>query len=80
MNMDSQEQNLAQLLDHASDYTTQGKDVPEKLAKRIAGQREAVASQRHLIKKQQGRKVDAQKKMAAKLAHYRAVRAKQEER
>lgn len=80
MNLQSQEQNLAQLLDRAADYSTQGNTVPHALTERIAKQRLVVAAQRQLLKQQQADKVDLGKQIATDLAHYQALRAKQQAR
>src|SRR5699024_4811965 len=80
MNLDSQEQNLAQLLSHAADYTTLGKGVPHNLARRIAKQRQTVTAQRQKLKQQQNRKADLGKQVAAELVRYRDLQASQRAR
>ncbi len=80
MNLDAQEQNLAQLLDHAAGYSTRGEPVPDKLGQRIAAQRQAVTAQRRLLEKQQAKRVDLDKDVKAELAHYRELRTRQQSR
>lgn len=80
LNLRSQEQNLAQLLGHAADYSRQDKPVPGALAKRITEQRQAVASQRRTLKHRRKQKTDAETRAQAELAHYRQLRARQQAR
>lgn len=80
LNLQSQEQNLAQLLDRAADYSSQGTTVPHTLTQRIAEQRQAVAAQRQLLKQQKAGKDDLGQQVKDNIAHYRALRAKQQAR
>ncbi len=77
LNLNSQEQNLAELLARAADFSRQGQPAPHALAKRIAKQRETVNAQRTLLKQQLARRTQAKKDVAAKLAHYRRLQAQQ---
>ena len=80
MNLRSQEQNLAQLLDRAADYSTQGNTVPHALTERITEQRLVVTDQRQLLKQLHANKIDLDTQVATELAHYQALRAKQQAR
>ncbi|HET6587527.1 MAG TPA: DUF4124 domain-containing protein [Oleiagrimonas sp.] len=78
MNLQSQEQNLAQLLDRAADYSSQGTTVPHALTQRIAEQSQTVTAQRQLLKQQQARKDDLGKQVKDNIAHYRTLSARQQ--
>lgn len=80
LNLQSQEQALAQLLDRAADYSSQGTPVPHTLTQRIAEQRQAVAALRQLLKQQEAGKIDLGKQVKDNIAHYRALRTKQQAR
>jgi len=74
INLRSQEQNLAQLLGHAADYSREGKPVPASLSKRITDQRLTVADQRESLKARQTHRAEAEQQAAKELAHYRQLR------
>ncbi|HET7300596.1 MAG TPA: DUF4124 domain-containing protein [Oleiagrimonas sp.] len=78
MNLQSQEQNLAQLLDRAADYSSQGETVPHALTQRIAEQSQTVAAQRQLLKQQKAGKDALGKQVESNIAHYRTLSAKQQ--
>ena len=78
INLHAQEQNLAELLAHASDLKHAGKPVPVFLTKRIDIQRSAVNQQRATLVKQQQAKQEAVKKMNERLARYRKLKAKED--
>lgn len=80
LNLDSQEHNLAQLLGNAADFSRQGKAVPHALSKRITKQRHTVNTQRQQLKRQQAKLAEARQQVAAKLAHYHALLARQKAR
>lgn len=77
LNLNSQEQNLAELLARAADFHDGGHAVPPDLQKRIVKQRQVVDTQRSLLKEQKLRLAQAKKEVAANLAHYRALQAQQ---
>ncbi|HEX7341375.1 MAG TPA: DUF4124 domain-containing protein [Rhodanobacteraceae bacterium] len=78
LNLDSQEQYLAQMLASAADYTRENKSVPRDLDKHIAGQRQIIMTQRQLLAKQQVQRTQAQQQVSVKLAHYRKLVADQQ--
>lgn len=78
MNLRSQEQNLSDLLAHAANLQAGGEKVPPALARRIATQRDAVTSQRSTLEQQQKQVAQARKDAAARIAHYRALKAQQQ--
>jgi len=77
INLHAQEQNLAELLSHVADLKHQGKPVPAYMQKRIDTQRAAVNDQRATMVKQQAAMDEAVKKVAARIARYRKLQAKQ---
>jgi len=78
INLNAQEQNLAELLGHASDLKHAGKPVPAYLTKRIDMQRTAVNQQRATLVKQQQARQEAVKEMNERLARYRKLKAEED--
>lgn len=74
-NLRSQEDSLAQLLAHAADIEQSGKPVPPYVHQRIADQRRTVNGERAALAQRRTDLVDARRQFAARLQHYRALRA-----
>ncbi|MGH8113464.1 MAG: DUF4124 domain-containing protein [Rhodanobacteraceae bacterium] len=75
-NLRSQEDTLTELLAHAADIEHSGKPVPPDVNKRIAEQRQTVSSERGAMVQRRADYANAKAQFAARLAHYRALRAK----
>ncbi|HET7359039.1 MAG TPA: DUF4124 domain-containing protein [Rhodanobacteraceae bacterium] len=78
LNLRSQEQGLADLLDNAAELERADKDVPQALATRIAAQKQAVATQRAELDRQQAAQVAAGQQAVADLQRYRKLRTQQQ--
>jgi outer membrane PBP1 activator LpoA protein len=74
-NLRSQEDSLTELLAHAADIEQSGKPVPPYVHKRIADQRQTVNSERGTLAQRRTDLVNAKQQFAARLQHYRTLRA-----
>lgn len=74
-NLRSQEDSLTELLAHAADIEQSGKPVPPYVHKRIADQRQTVNSERGTLAQRRSDLVKAREQFAARLQHYRMLRA-----
>jgi hypothetical protein len=74
-NLRSQEDSLTELLAHAADIEHSGKPVPPYVHKRIADQRQTVNSERGTLAQRRTDLVTAKQQFAARLQHYRTLRA-----
>ena len=74
-NLRSQEDSLTELLAHAADIEQSGKPIPPYVHKRIADQRQTVNSERGTLAQRQADLVNARQQFAARLQHYRTLRA-----
>lgn len=75
-NLHSQEDSLTELLAHAADIEHSGKPVPPYVSKRIADQRQTVNDERNALAQRHTDYAKAKEQFAARLEHYRALRAK----
>jgi fructose-specific component phosphotransferase system IIB-like protein len=75
-NLRSQEDSLTELLAHAADIEHSGKPVPPDVNKRIADQRRIVNDERNALIQRRADYANSKAKFAARLDHYRALRAK----
>jgi chromosome segregation ATPase len=75
-NLRSQEDSLTELLAHAADIEHSGKPVPPYVNKRIADQRRTVNGERGALAQRRADLVNARQQFAARLEHYRSLRAK----
>lgn len=75
-NLRSQEDSLTELLAHAADIEHSGKPIPPEVNKRIADQRQTVNGERDALVQRRADYANAKVKFAARLEHYRALRAK----
>jgi hypothetical protein len=76
ISLQSQEKSLAELLGHAAELESTGKEVPSQLAKRIATSRKQVEDQRAYIARKETERTDVVAKFADELAHYRELKEK----
>jgi hypothetical protein len=76
ISLQSQEKSLAELLGHAAELESTGKEVPSQLAKRIAVARKQVEDQRTYIARKETERTDVVAKFADELAHYRELKEK----
>lgn len=74
-NLRSQEDSLTELLAHAADIEQSGKPIPPYVHKRIADQRQTVNSERGTLAQRRTDLVKARQQFAARLQHYRTLRA-----
>jgi len=74
-NLRSQEDSLTELLAHAADIEQSGKPIPPYVHKRIADQRRTVNSERGTLEQRRTDLVTARHQFAARLQHYRTLRA-----
>jgi hypothetical protein len=79
MNLRSQEENLSELLSHAANIQAGGDHVPHALSKRIAEQRASVTDQRATLKHQVEEREQAEQAVQKRLAHYRQLKARQQQ-
>lgn len=75
-NLHSQEDSLTELLAHAADMEHSGKPISPYVNKRIADQRQTVNGERGTLVQRRADFANAQARFAARLTHYRALRAK----
>lgn len=75
-NLHSQEDSLTELLAHAADIEHSGKPVPAYVNKRIADQRKTVNDERSALAQRHADYAQAKAQFAARLEHYRTLRAK----
>lgn len=76
LNLKSQEENLAELLDHAAGIQSAGDTVSKALSERIAHQRAVVAEQRRTLEHQHQERQQAKQRAERQLRHYREVHAR----
>jgi len=79
INLRSQEKALTDLLARAADLENAKNPVPKFLADSIAQQRNVVAALRDTMRRQQALRSDTEHQQVGQLAHYREVRAAQEQ-
>jgi chromosome segregation ATPase len=75
-NLRSQEDSLTELLAHAADIEHSGKAVPPYVNKRISDQRKTVNDERSALAQRHADYAHAKAQFAARLEHYRTLRAK----
>jgi len=76
ISLQSQEKSLSELLGHAAELESTGKEVPSQLAKRIASSRKQVEDQRAYIGRKETERTDTVAKFEVELTHYRELKDK----
>lgn len=76
ISLQSQEKSLSELLGHAAELESTGKEVPSQLAKRIGSMRKQVEDQRNYIARKETERTDTVAKFEVELAHYRELKDK----
>lgn len=76
ISLQSQEKLLAELLGHAAELDSSGKEVSPQLANRIGTARKQVEDQRNYIARKENDRTDAVARFDTELAHYRDLKAK----
>lgn len=76
VSLQSQEKSLTEMLSHAADLDRNGKPVPATLQSQIDSLRQNVERQKDYITRKQQDKIDAAKKFATELEHYRELQAR----
>ena len=76
ISLQSQEKSLSELLGHAAELESTGKEVPSQLAKRIGAMRKQVEDQRSYIARKETERTDTVAKFELELAHYRELKDK----
>ena len=75
----SQEKSLAERLNHAAEQERIGKPVPANVQKQIATLKDGLAEQRAYLARRTSDREAMQKQMETGIAHYRTIKAKQDE-
>ena len=78
LNLRSQEQALTELLGRAAEFEHNKQPLPKFLQDGIAKQRSVVSELQALLQRQQAQRAQAAQEQAQQLAHYRALRAAQD--
>jgi len=78
LNLRSQEQALTELLGRAAEFEHNKQPLPKFLQDGIAKQRSVVSELQALLQRQQAQRAQAAQEQARQLAHYRALRAAQD--
>jgi hypothetical protein len=76
ISLQSQEKALSELLGHAAELDSTGKEVSPQLANRIGAARKQVEDQRNYIARKETERTDAVARFDDDLAHYRDLKAK----
>ncbi|MGH8172901.1 MAG: DUF4124 domain-containing protein [Rhodanobacteraceae bacterium] len=76
ISLQSQEKALSDLLGHAAELESTGKEVPAQLAGKISAARKQVEDQRSYIERKETERTDAVARFDVELAHYRDLKSK----